>query len=451
LCGNLRAALAWAFGPHGDGDLGVAIAGASSPLWVEQGLLFDNRTWTHKALAVLDAGVDSENTLKTRLALMSALLVYDGLTEDVHRSGRAAYDAAERLGLKQIQLSGLSILWGHAFRTGHYRVAEGYARQSAALVQASAGPPVAAPWMLGVCAHYLGRQTEASILLERALKEDTEEARTVGLRRFGNDREVAMLRFLSNALFLEGRGREALRVSDEAIAKAAQRPLVWPLYDALVWRLFNLFYAGDGDERDCRTAEIIDEGSRQGMVNAVGAALSWRGLWLCDSGDWAQGAPMVRQGMRMLADTNNFVLQPLVEAELHLRAARRGRDIPLVEPDEVPWREVDPETWVTPEIRRIEGELAALAGDLPGEQRLFDEAEAMATRQGAARWRLRAALSAAELDLRCERPLAAAGRLALVLEAFSADEVDEDLRRAPQVVASPRSSSLAAVRCAPFA
>ena len=147
--------------------------------------------------------------------------------------------------------------------------------------------------------------------------------------------------------------------------------------------------------------------------------------------------------MTQLAATNNFVLHPLLEAELHLRAAQRAQDISLIEPEVVPWRENDPETWVTPEIRRIEGELASLAGDDVQALRLFDEAEAMAMRQGAARWRLRAALSSADLELRRERPIAAAERLSPVLQAFSADEIDEDLQRAREIVASAATVDIA--------
>jgi predicted ATPase/DNA-binding winged helix-turn-helix (wHTH) protein len=445
LSANLRAALSWAFGPHGDGQLGVAIASAASPLWHEQGLLFENQTWAHRALGVLDAEPDNEATLRKRMALMSALLIYDGITEDVHRRLRAACDSAERLGLQDIQLNAVITLWGHNLRIGRYGAAEAFAKQHDALTHAfdSGGGPAPAPLMLGICAHYRGRQVEASVLLERIVKETTEEARAINLSRYGYDNEVGALRYLSNALFLAGRGREAARVSEEAIAKAAQRPNIWSLHDTLAWRVFNAFYARDGDEVDRRTDEIIKEGSRLGMANAVGVARTFRGLWHCDSGDWAQGEAMVRQGMAELAATHNFVLHPLLEAELHLRRVRRARDLSMIEPVGVPWREADPETWVTPEIRRIEGELAMLAGDFPRARLLFDEAEAMATRQGAARWRLRAALSAAELELRCERPRAAAECVAPALRAFAAAEVDGDLQRARQLVASTTSVNAA--------
>jgi len=444
LSGNLRAALGWAFGPDGDEDLGVAIASASSPVWHEQGLVFDNRTWTHKALAVLDARTDNVDSLQVRLALVSALLFYDGLSDTVYRGWSAAYEAAERLGV-DIPRRGLTVLWGQSIRLGRYREAAALARRAAAPFKAptDGAPPPNVSWLLAICAHYLGRQAEARDRLQRVLRDDTEQMRNDSWNLFGYDREVGALRFLSNVLFLEGRGRDAARAIDEAIVKATGRARTSALYDSHAWRLFNVFYARDGAELDRQTSEVIADGLRLGMANAVGTAQSFRGLWLCDTGDWESGAAMVREGMRLMATTNNLVLHPLLEAELHLRRARRAPDISLIAPDAVPWREVDPETWVTPEIRRIEGELASLAGDLPRARRLLDDAEAMATRQGAARWRLRAALSATELELRFERPMAAAQRLAPVLRAFPEDEVDFDLQRARQLVASTTRVSLA--------
>jgi predicted ATPase/TolB-like protein/Tfp pilus assembly protein PilF len=48
---NLRAALAWSFGPGGDASTGVALAAASTPVWLEASLLGECESWTEKALA----------------------------------------------------------------------------------------------------------------------------------------------------------------------------------------------------------------------------------------------------------------------------------------------------------------------------------------------------------------------------------------------------------------
>jgi tetratricopeptide (TPR) repeat protein len=46
---NVRAALDWAFGPQGDAELGVALAGAAGPLWEKSSLLAEGRRYLETA------------------------------------------------------------------------------------------------------------------------------------------------------------------------------------------------------------------------------------------------------------------------------------------------------------------------------------------------------------------------------------------------------------------
>jgi predicted ATPase len=51
---NIRAALTWAFAPGGDVSIGVMLAAASAPMWLEMSLLTECNGWTGKALELLD-------------------------------------------------------------------------------------------------------------------------------------------------------------------------------------------------------------------------------------------------------------------------------------------------------------------------------------------------------------------------------------------------------------
>jgi hypothetical protein len=55
------------------------------------------------------------------------------------------------------------------------------------------------------------------------------------------------------------------------------------------------------------------------------------------------------------------------------------------------------EDWTAPEVLRIRGEIAALSGDLVLAETLYSEAAALAERQDALTWRLRAAISLCDL------------------------------------------------------
>ena len=52
--GNVRAALEWSFSPHGDAQVGIALAAASAPLFLEMSLLTECHRWSERAIAALD-------------------------------------------------------------------------------------------------------------------------------------------------------------------------------------------------------------------------------------------------------------------------------------------------------------------------------------------------------------------------------------------------------------
>ncbi len=54
--GNVRTALEWCFSERGNGVLGVALAAASAPLFLEMSLLTECHRWTERAVAALDDG-----------------------------------------------------------------------------------------------------------------------------------------------------------------------------------------------------------------------------------------------------------------------------------------------------------------------------------------------------------------------------------------------------------
>jgi hypothetical protein len=52
---NLRAALAWAFGPSGDEQIGLALVGSSHVLWSELGLMLEHKYWVERGLSLVTA------------------------------------------------------------------------------------------------------------------------------------------------------------------------------------------------------------------------------------------------------------------------------------------------------------------------------------------------------------------------------------------------------------
>ena len=70
---NLRAALDWAFAPHGDPAIGITLAAASAPVWQEISLHSEARTRLDQALACM--GSDAAATDQARLFLWRGMMM----------------------------------------------------------------------------------------------------------------------------------------------------------------------------------------------------------------------------------------------------------------------------------------------------------------------------------------------------------------------------------------
>jgi predicted ATPase len=99
----------------------------------------------------------------------------------------------------------------------------------------------------------------------------------------------------------------------------------------------------------------------------------------------------------------------------------------------------DEEGWSTPEVLRIHGEIAELRGDFALAQARYGEAMALAERQDALTWRLRAAISLAKLWLAEGRAEDATAILAPIRGQFGSGADWPLLRRADDCLAARRA------------
>ena len=90
---NLRAGLAWAFGPQGDRSIGLALICATSPLWRDLGLSAEQRHWLELAVSHLDAA--TPDAIAARIGLDIAFAGSGGAFGDKRKIG-PALDALER-------------------------------------------------------------------------------------------------------------------------------------------------------------------------------------------------------------------------------------------------------------------------------------------------------------------------------------------------------------------
>jgi len=440
---NVSAALGWAFGAQGDPSLGVQLAAAAAGLWVRQGLLAECRRWAGVVQARQD-GDPSPSNLLARLTLANALMVTDGMGAERRREMEAAYANALEQGRLDERVSGLSILWADENRHCRYAAAERLIAEAVFLEapDANHAQRLTTLWMKGMTDHCAGRQARACEHLSRLLGEYTEDAGRQFLRQLGYDLEAAAATILGMSEFLRGNLDKAFSANDRALTKARTLSSTVSLGAVLRWRAMMMYYFDeDGLEIDRLRREILPTAALFYADNRPeGTALAVRGLWLARDGDCAQGAEMVRQGLGASIEDRYLTIQSFVRAEIALQLLRHGAGeqvdeflAPLEDSDEE-------EGWSTPEVLRIRGEIAERRGDLVLAEARYREAVALAERQDALTWRLRAAVSLAGLWLSQGRAEDAAAMLAPIRENFPSGADWPLLRRAADCLTACRAA-----------
>jgi len=428
---NVRAVLGWAFGAEGMDALAIELSAAAASLWLREGLLADSRRWTREALARLDRGTNVRSELDARIALASSLMYTHGITAESHRNWEIIYQRTRFDGRSDLRLGGLAVLWGHQIRLAHFAAAQRLLDEANFLEAVNGDTTVAAPfhWMAATTAHYLGDHGAAREHAQRILDELNEAARDLMRRLFGYDLEVGALRLLSLSHFFLGDVDKAFALRARALERATALSYAAPLANTLYWQAFMSYLLEETEEVDRLTTSIIESGKTNAMQPAVGTAIAVQGLSLMRRGEVARGREMVDRGMTICQEADYHMMDAYIRAELAMQLARQSPptdvraalDI-LEEPDE--------ESWCSPEVLRIKGAIAELGDDLAGAEARYRDALAIAERQGALTWRLRAATSLAALRISQGRAAEAQAVLAPVYEQLSSGREWPDLRRA---------------------
>src|SRR5260370_29287254 len=90
---NVRSALEWSFGSHGNDEIATRLAAASTQLFMELALLIEWQAWAEQAIARLgDQHKNSRQDVARELMLRNGLYLYSSWTTDIHR----ALDVAAR-------------------------------------------------------------------------------------------------------------------------------------------------------------------------------------------------------------------------------------------------------------------------------------------------------------------------------------------------------------------
>ena len=440
---NLRAALDWAFAADGDPAIGVALAIAGVPLWVQLSLIAECRSWVEHALALeRNAGGDPRARMKLCAARGWSLMYGVGTTREAGAAWAETLALAKRQGDTGYQLRALWGLWIDHLNNGKFRTALELAQEFAAIVTNSSDAIdlMMADRMLATSLHYLGDQGTAGRHLDRMLSRYETVLQQPRTARFQFDQRITAHYFQARILWLQGFGDRAMRIAESNVDDARS------IGDALSFGSVLgqgacpiALFTGSFDAAVRFGTMLADHSDRHGLRLWGAWARCYNALVMVKRGDIGTGLRDLRHELSQAGDSKGLPRYLFLLGELAMCLGRSGDVLHGLETvvATLARSERNDERWYFAELLRIKGELILLQGEAhaaASAEGCFLRALDWAQRQSALSWELRAAASLARL-LR-DRDRAAEGRalLSSVLARFTEGFATADLTDAKSLL-----------------
>lgn len=421
LVDDMRAALAWAFGAHGDAHLGARLVAESPALWFGLWLVKEYQGRLALALQRLPPQ-DSGGTLEMQLSLefaQATVALRGGAPEAVQALERSL-EIARALASPGDELRALWVRYGTRLLRGEYASALEDTDAYGLAAQRAADPQLAYIHhrMRAVCLHFLGLQEPAQQHAEQALHPSAEAVRYTRGNGYQFEHRPASLTHLARILWLRGRPDEAMRLAQEAVEAAKAVDHALSLAYALAFAACPVaLWCGNAVAASAYVEEL-DECSREhGLVFWQ----SWPRVY--------RAAMQVQAGAPLPFDPEQAGLQA---GQLDVLATLH---VDLVGPTVLRRAADDLVRWCAPEVRRAQALRGLAAGELSRGQAagMLSAAIALAASQGALAWELRSRTTALELKL-CTDAARARAELAELLGRMQGGTGTADVRRARALV-----------------
>jgi predicted ATPase len=441
---NVRSALNWSFSPAGDPALGVNLTIAALSLWQHFSLLDECRRSVNRALEFAKSGASV--TRRQELRLLTGLGTALWMLPESRTVWTKVLGIAEELEDIDYHLRALWGLWIVNLMSGNHRTGLSIARQFSALAAKTTDPLAlfAADRLLGSSLHYLGQHRSARRRLEIMLSRPVSGTARTQILRFQYDLSVARRAFLARILWLQGFPDQALREAEGGVAEAQASghslSLCYALgHAACPIALFN----GELTRAEHHISALLEQSSRHELLVWEKMGRCFKGMLSLRRGSGmlllneamdqlrSAGIPpycktMVIEYAKALGDVGE-VARALATIDEGLAHATRNEEL-----------------WCLPEILRAKGELMLLDEDPDGiaaAEDHFKKSLALARKQSALAWELRAATSLARLQKQQHRETQAQQLLARTYARFTEGFETPDMRAA-KLLLSELSSRL---------
>lgn len=383
---DMRAAIDWAFGAHGDLALGVALTLATHTLFYQLSLMDEYRVRVEHALTRMAAhGVeDAASEARLRVSLGHLLLHTEGESDAMLAQFQRAHALAIRIGEAGVCAEAICGLWIAHMATADFRAADACAAQFAALCETGADTAMQLllARMLAAGEHSKGRHAESAVLSRLVLSHPD----GAGQRSLNNallaDYQVCLRGNLARCMWLMGRPDEALAIACEAVEHGYAHNDVSLCVALAVSAIPVAFWYGRHDLAHGWIDALCEHAARHGL-------LYWQ--------EWGASYRAALDGTHPALSftwpaARGWSLQVDLMATLH-DAAAGGEALRRARAGEAPWSA--PEVLRRAALRRWQGLDTGDAEGLELVRRLLDEALRLAATQRALGWELRCATSLA--------------------------------------------------------
>jgi predicted ATPase/DNA-binding winged helix-turn-helix (wHTH) protein len=300
--GNVRAALEWSFGPHGDDEVATRLAAASMPLFMELSLLIECRVWAERAIARLgDEHKNSRRDLEISTSLSLALMHSEGSSELVRKAFSRALDVAviQRDFAYELQLlNGLSRYY--RWNTDINAALDIATRSKEVALKTKDQDDMAlAEAMLGAAHHLAGNHLVALKHFESGLSYSASAWRfRAGQHLFhhsslllvGMARCLLFRGLLDQSLDYAKRAIEEGEKSNHPATLCRSLSLVLPVYLALA----------DSRRSDHYIAQLTELATAYSLKLFRAVATGLRGQWLLLQNDPHEGVPLLKRALEEL-------------------------------------------------------------------------------------------------------------------------------------------------------
>lgn len=440
---NIRAALAWGFGPTGDLAIAGELAARSARLFLSLSLLTECRRWCEQGLAAL--GTDPARGL-ARLSLHEALAISTMFTRhndaQVQDTIEQGLRLAEQLGRRWHQMHLLTGLHVFLTRIGDYVGAVEIAERSIKVAEEIGipGSTVVSETMLGAAYHLVGDQVRAQrhygVAVARAAGLDAS-----AVEFFGHDQRMRALYGLARVSWLRGAVDQAAQLARQGIEQAECKGNPVSLCIALLYGSTVFIWRGDLAEAAGYLERSQAHAARHSLAafHALGLALS--GELAALGGQAQSGVSLLRQGLAALDAQRHRLLTPSLEralAEAYVQCGEIAEGVATINAALARARSRG-KTFDMPELLRAQALIGLSSGQMTVDEaaRILRNSIQVARDQSSLSFELRSTVALSRL-LRSspDRTDEARSMLEGVCCRFSEGGDTQDLRRAQELLAN---------------